>query len=68
MKKVATLDGTRRLLRVGRDGKNRYCIYYLTWILKGGERAAVTHSFKREVVAGGLTKLAAYGMMKLFER
>jgi hypothetical protein len=42
--------------RIGRDGKNRYCLYYFT--LENGAR-------KRVVVASGLTKLAAKKMLEL---
>ena len=62
MKKVATIDGIRRLLRVGRDGKNRYCIYYFYFTHRRYGPAIF-----RKVVVGGLTKLAAYGTMKLLE-
>ena len=44
--------------KVGRDGKNRYCIYYIP-ILKPKTAP------KRVVVAGGLTKLAAKKMLEL---
>jgi hypothetical protein len=42
--------------KVGRDGKNRYCIYYIPI-----SRTAP----KRVVVASGLTKLAAKKMLEL---
>jgi hypothetical protein len=56
MKAVAVIDDIHRWVKTGRDGKNRYCIYYY-----GIERNVL----KRCVIAGGLTKAAAYGMLKL---
>lgn len=56
-------DGRRVWLRVGRDGKNRYCVYHLGWMIRGGVREAA--SYYRNVIAGGLTKLEARGMLKL---
>lgn len=62
MKVVTRVDGQTRLVRVGRDGKNRYCLYYNN--LKGGPSGFVR---VRIVVAGGLTKLGAAGMLKLMK-
>ena len=42
--------------RVGRDGKGRYCIYYIPVSMRPP---------KRVVVASGLTKLAAKKMLEL---
>lgn len=47
-------------MRIGRDGKNRYCLHYLVHYVVNGKR-------ERVVLAGGLTKLAAYKMFELLE-
>ena len=46
-----------RLVRIGRDGKNRYCLYHYEF----------TPTPIRVVVAGGLTKLAAWALLKLMK-
>lgn len=52
------MEGGPKLIRIGRDGKNRYCLYYPAWNL--------TPYYKtRKVVMGGLTKLAARKMLDL---
>lgn len=60
MRKVARVGGLVRLVRIGRDGKNRYCLHYLVHYVVNGKR-------ERVVLAGGLTKLAAYKMFELLE-
>lgn len=63
MKAAATIDGIRRMVRVGRDGKNRYCIYHYWYNVRVPRMMAI----QRRVLAGGLTKKAAYGMLKLLK-
>lgn len=61
MRKVARVEGFTRLVRIGRDGKNRYCLYYYEFAFTPGR-------IKKVVVTGKLTKLEARGMLKLLER
>ncbi len=61
MRKVARVGVHIRLVRIGRDGKNRYCLYHFDF-------AAAPNVLKKVVVAGKLTKLEARGMLKLLER
>ncbi len=63
MRKAVRFEGHMRLIRIGRDGKNRYCLYYNVHHL-----GVVPPLTKRTVIAGGLTKLAAYRMFDLLEK
>lgn len=56
---VVDYDGRRYLVRIGRDGKNRYCLYHFS--------VAGHFYLRRTVIAGGLTKLAARAMLKLMK-
>ena len=56
MKALIPTEHGQRLARVGRDGKNRYCIYYFNF--EWGSTL-----LKRNVVVGGLTKRAAYKLL-----
>lgn len=58
MKRIVEFDGVTRLVRIGRDGKGRYCLYY-------NVHHTVLPKTTRAVLAGGLTKLAAYKMFDL---
>ncbi len=61
MRKVARIGDRTRLVRVGRDGKNRYCLFYYEFVF-------IPEKTRRIVVAGKLTKLEARGMLKLLEK
>lgn len=59
MKGRVTYDGQRRFVRIGRDGKNRYCLFYYGFVMREGGA-----SYFRNMIAGGLTKLAARALLR----
>ena len=63
---VVYMDGVTQLVRIRRDGKNRYCLCYF-WHLHYDTGWDTGTRTQRVVIAGGLTKLAARAMLKLMK-